>query len=766
MTLLYRRLDCQPRRLRSAIRGRFVDRRLGFSEIGCYEIGRSEFPMALDVYDPCPCGSGKKLKFCCSALVSEMDKVLRLQENNQSRMALQLLDGLQKKHPDNPWVLTALATILFEEGSPAEAKQVLRALLEAHSDHLLGTALFASASFAADGFTKSKPVILRAFQRCGRIFPDVMGSLAVGIAASMNALGHELATRRYLAMAMRLSHERDRQAIFIRLLQFDSNGDFSYPLRGSHELLPLPDVETPTDEMRNAYLLAEIGCLDPAGRTFAKSAVDENTFNVAQRAVLWHNAGLCRAWDGNESSAAEALHQAAKLFDDFHTAVDCETLAQLLDLKQGGHHVKLVQKKYRVKSVGRLLTDLDEQDRFVRGSLPKPQSDDASSDLPLGVYHVLDGQEPDEPATVMTDVADLPRITSQVSVFSDDAERPAEAMIVGIEGEQLDNDAKRLEDAAGDNLESIADEEYDDDPVLDEIPDEFVSMHRQWYFPKKTPGSVQKQLQRKIWDTFLSDTWPCAKVTGLHDKSPIEAADDPELKVPLAAAVNVLDSFCEQNRYSLDPKPVRSRLKLDAEEAIKIGEKTSLNTFSTLQLNRIDVESLSDRQLIQTLNRALLLHHNRFLESILSKVDSRPQCQAEVDMNRVYTTLTDICQEQCRPEEAAEWIEKGREMSKEAEDSFQLVLQWELRELALRMDEPTDPKLIPLLQQLWEYYGSKLPKLRQHLTELVATIDIQPPWETERSIVTAGSIAEAEVAADGTAQSVEKKLWLPGQKIE
>ena len=31
--------------------------------------------MALDPYAPCPCGSGKKLKFCCHDLAPELEKV-------------------------------------------------------------------------------------------------------------------------------------------------------------------------------------------------------------------------------------------------------------------------------------------------------------------------------------------------------------------------------------------------------------------------------------------------------------------------------------------------------------------------------------------------------------------------------------------------------------------------------------------------------------------------------------------------------------------
>ena len=72
--------------------------------------------MPLDLYDPCPCGSGQKLKFCCRDLSDDMERVLKFQENNQPRMALNALDELGKKHPENTWVRTTRGGLLFDAG--------------------------------------------------------------------------------------------------------------------------------------------------------------------------------------------------------------------------------------------------------------------------------------------------------------------------------------------------------------------------------------------------------------------------------------------------------------------------------------------------------------------------------------------------------------------------------------------------------------------------------------------------------------------------
>ena len=95
--------------------------------------------MALDPYDPCPCGSGKKLKFCCSNLVDEMDQVSRLQQSGQINACSKKLAELYEKHPDNLWVATSRASVLIGLNEPSQAKDELRELLKNNPDHSPGT---------------------------------------------------------------------------------------------------------------------------------------------------------------------------------------------------------------------------------------------------------------------------------------------------------------------------------------------------------------------------------------------------------------------------------------------------------------------------------------------------------------------------------------------------------------------------------------------------------------------------------------------------
>ena len=120
--------------------------------------------MPMDPYTICPCGSGKKLKFCCQSISNEMEKVERLIDNHQPRMALQILDKLVKTNELNPWVVTRQAASLMSDDRAADAKNALLMFLRQRSDHPSANALYAMAMLQCDGLPEARKAIRRAFR--------------------------------------------------------------------------------------------------------------------------------------------------------------------------------------------------------------------------------------------------------------------------------------------------------------------------------------------------------------------------------------------------------------------------------------------------------------------------------------------------------------------------------------------------------------------------------------------------------------------------
>ena len=72
--------------------------------------------MPVDPYAICPCGSGKKLKFCCSDLVGEIEKIHRMIEGEQPRAALRHVDQTLATHPGRASLLDLKATLELSLG--------------------------------------------------------------------------------------------------------------------------------------------------------------------------------------------------------------------------------------------------------------------------------------------------------------------------------------------------------------------------------------------------------------------------------------------------------------------------------------------------------------------------------------------------------------------------------------------------------------------------------------------------------------------------
>ena len=71
--------------------------------------------MSVDTYAVCPCGSGKKIKFCkCKDSVDELDRVLKMVEGGQVVPALDRLSTILQEHPDAAWALAIRGRLLLD----------------------------------------------------------------------------------------------------------------------------------------------------------------------------------------------------------------------------------------------------------------------------------------------------------------------------------------------------------------------------------------------------------------------------------------------------------------------------------------------------------------------------------------------------------------------------------------------------------------------------------------------------------------------------
>ncbi|MBS0203252.1 MAG: hypothetical protein JSS49_10165 [Planctomycetes bacterium] len=717
--------------------------------------------MPLAPYDPCPCGSGKKLKFCCQSIADEMDRALRLMDGNQPRVALQQLESLARKHPSNTWIGTTRALILLELGEAAASRDILRTLLGQNPDHEFSIVLLAASTFQAEGFDGAKKAIHRALQRGAKKFPAMVSGLAGAMGAVLAQRHKLMAAREHLALALRLSPEDRRQELFVQLLEFDGDPGVPYPLRGSHALPAVAGDEDQQKEIRKAQKYAAVGCWNTAADLFVAL-----TKTLGETAELWHSIGLCRAWDGDETQAAEALHRAAQLYGDFPAAVECETLAQLFDRFNTTDVIDICTYEASVDSIGRLLTLLDGQERFLR--FPIPKNADEGSNAPVAAYQILDRTKWTGDDYSQLTLETMPKFQAHISIYDavPESQEPPSVYLTGDRGADLEEARALLESAATDLIHWRTDKPQPE--VTGSVPAESQPLRWRWSLPERTPIRLNRELKDQQWQRILTSTWPNAPQKCLGGRTPAEAMSDPRLKVALEAAAYVLDAHCQQQSHDLDLAGLLSRLGLEPLPPLEVDESTPLSMLSVMQMHRLPVEILSDQQLVPITNRALLTRHEGFLYRVLNVALLRPACEAELDLPRSLRAMVELCAASGRRDEALHWVGIARSKPEPGKSPFEHQWNWDMTELALRLEDPSDPALKPLLDRFVNYYAPKVPQMRGYVENMLANFGVSSPWDSvsiltpDSMLPTAGGIWSSDAPAESGANP-PSKLWLPGQ---
>lgn len=714
----------------------------------------------MDPYALCPCGSGKKVKFCCQPIVAEMEKVEKFQENNQPRMALQLLEKLAKSHPTNPWVITRQGINLINDGRAPDAKTTLVAFLRNRPDHPLANALYAMATVSVDGLPAAKKAVHRAFKFSIAAEPHLCAILAGSMADHYFEAGSVMAARQYLAMALRLGMGEARQQALVELLELDSDPLIPYPLRSGQTIPNYQGTDATKEAVLKAQRLSSVGCYEEAAQLLTDASAQD-----AESAELWHWIALLRAWDGHDAAAAEAFQKASGLYKDFQLAAECATIAQLLERFRPESSVAVRQVGYRIESVSRLLGKLDELPELDRVRSPRGASEDGSA----AAYMVLDRPMPTPSGDAPVTVDQVPRVLGRIHLYdavdndqADEEERGPRAILSGIEGSNLEKIQSLFQAATGGQATELpVPADAPDGNVVARVPKDDAALFVDLRWPTTLSIRVARQLQKDYVRQLIFDLWPNSPRAALGGKTPREAASVPDLKVALAASVHYLDAMCDLRGIVLPVDELRSQLGLERPEPQTLEDASQLNVLSALQIQRVPLGGLGNEHLDPVMQRFLTLRHSRLAAQVLQEaLEGRSDFYAEPkDRGTAIARLSDILRIAGDIEGALRWNQMGFEESQKTETAVVDGVQWKIREVIIRGNDKDDPALRNLLVELWEVYGPKLPRLRELLQNMVKEAGIDPPWES--AILTAGSDAVWSPSTAAAPAGAGSKLWVP-----
>jgi hypothetical protein len=567
--------------------------------------------------------------------------------------------------------------------------------------------------------------------------------------------GHFFATRQYLKLAVQFDAENEEAVEAI--LAFVSDVRLPYPARDGFALAPLIGGEPLRPPFDQALELAARGCFSDAAKAFGGAARLD-----PKRPGLWWNIALCHAWAGEDPLAVEAFKAAAANQPEFEDRVDCLFLARQLRAPGENSKVPQLAASYKVESVSRLLTALDQKPEYSRVELPERDEDEVR---PAAVYRILD-RDPNLVPGASLSGENVAHILGELLVFDRKDDAPARAFISGYGRERMGRLESGFSEAVGPLV--TADGEPKEQGFLRA---EHFPLMQDWHYPADLTPDQLSDLRRACGRRIIDEIWPSVAQESLGGKTPLEAAQAPELQAPLAAAVVELDAFCEKNGLSIDEGAVRSRLGLAAISATPLRQDEIGGVPTLLRLRHTALGQLPDETLMRCADSVMQIGHSGLSSAVISELLSRSALQEKIDVPRLCMYLSRVCARRLDFETALAWIVRGKQESKNRKLPLDELALWEVHELMLRTQRPGDPEIAQLANTLWNYYLPKLPEIRDVVTGVLNELSLPGPWNAPSSpIMAAEPLAGAGVGSAGlwtpeTQTAGEpSKLWLPGQE--
>jgi tetratricopeptide (TPR) repeat protein len=284
----------------------------------------------MDLYSACPCGSGKKFKWCCQPIRQQMDKAFRQDADGQHEAALKTMDEIVAAHATNPESWGQKAQLLYQNGKLDEAETALQKALELNPNYPFGH-LLRGLFRQHEG---ELPGALLLFRKATELYdPEAKDILAqvYGLIFELEMkLNRPLAGHAALKMCMRLRPTDELRKAVEEVFGAESR----LPAVAGKEYTFATPPPSVANDRRAAWERtlagAATGKLGDAARAF-----EQWTQENAEDAAAFYNLGLVRAWLGENAAALEALDKYVHLETDESKAAAAWALGEVLRFGYG-----------------------------------------------------------------------------------------------------------------------------------------------------------------------------------------------------------------------------------------------------------------------------------------------------------------------------------------------------------------------------------------------------------------------------------------------
>lgn len=693
--------------------------------------------MPIDPYAPCPGGTGKKVKFCCADLVTELDKVQRMLEGDQRAACLDHIESIEGKYPERACLMSIKAMLQAQLGQEQKADETLARFVEKYPDNPVALAEQATMKAAEEGGVPAVARLQDALERCDEQIPAQVYDAIGMVAQALIAENQLLAARAHLVLQVGMTGTKDEQPL---QLLMRLNSSTSVPLLAKQDWSPVP----PPDDALWKKSFNE--ALSPAMRGAWRKAANELVelaAKVGDWPTIWRNIAVLRTWLADTPGAIAAWQKYSAQPIPLDDAIEAEALAQSID-PEAVDLVDVLSIEYGVKEMEVLQARLTANPRALQMPIDLARMGTEDSPPPKGAFWLLSRAVPQSGKDLAP--ADVPQVVGQVFIYGKQTDRAARLELAAYRTQLADAQAA-LAEVAGDSLGEQVKEE-----ISTEVPALQHALTTNWRLPEDTSPEKRLELIKQQRRDILLNHWPNMPRQIFGGKSAADVAGDPAQNIKLLAAILLLELATDQVASDFDFNELRRKLGVSEAQPIDPAA-TSLAELPLARMGRVDVKKLTDEQLVDLYQRADHYRHIAALRHLAHEVIARPGLDDKIEKAEVYGLLAQI-----EPDsgQAVSYLDKARAA---AEATKKSTAPWDLAELALRISRGEVADADRLLHHIRDQHIRE-PGVAQALYQILTEAGIIGP-DGRPSMPPGAGPQGADIGGPG-AGAEPGKLWTPG----
>lgn len=701
--------------------------------------------MAVDPYGPCPCGSGKKLKFCCTDLVGEIEKIHRMIEGDQLRAALAHVEQTLRKHPGRASLLDLQVMLQSALGDLDGAEQTLAEFSRIDPKN---PTLWAQKAIVATQRVDA-PAAVDAIQEALALVQQELPLRvleAVGVVGHCLLLeGHIVAAQAHLWLYQGIAGQQDTRALEL-IVQLNQSSGLPLLLRDQLYL-----KEVPADHPAHR-IAREASDLSYEGKwKLALAKLDTLPADQAVHPSVVYNRAVLNGWLGNTIALAAGLHQFAQLDVPLDDAVEAEAVAQLLDESKQDKSIEVIEQSYAVRNEEELLHKLMSDGRLHAYAVEPESFDPDQGPPPRHAFLLLDRPAPKSGAELTREL--VPRIIGFVSYFGRQTDQPERLALVTDRDEQFDRALASLREIGGDALGAMTGEK-----VTDRLTATDRALTWRWYLPVDTPPAKRRELLAEERREAILNRWPDAPRQLLDGKTPRDAAADPAMRIPLLAAVLVLEQGNHNQQHRPLIQELRQSLGLPLPGPIDPA-MVDVVRLPLVRVPRLPLETVDDHTLVQLFRRSVLTGAAGAILHVAREIIRRPTMhdhQVEEAYERMLSVEEDSQQSLQVLEQARAWAD-----SRGASN-----VRWDFLELGIHLSDGRPDEATRVLNHIQQVHLQET-GVAQQLYQILYSLGAIPDQRTRPApqVAQPAPVAPREPSRiwtpDGDTPRERPAIWTP-----